>query len=819
MPALVVAVAWTAAGPLRAGGGADDAAGAEFFERKIRPILVERCHKCHGGDKARGGLSLSGRDSVLRGGNRGPAAVPGKPGDSLMIEAVQRRGELRMPPVGKLSPGEIDRLAHWVELGLPWPEPHAATRAGPLATTSARSNEQTDWWAFRTIRAAGPPAVKDASWPRTEIDRFILAGLEARGMRPSPPAERRTLIRRATFDLTGLPPTAEEVESFLADRSPDAFARLVNRLLASPAYGERWARHWLDVVRYTDYFYPEPNAHPRASLFELFEAWRYRDWVVGALNRDLPYDQFIMHQIAGDLLPDPDGGPICPAGIVATGLLALSVFDNGDADKIKIVSDIVDDQIDVVGKAFLALTLACARCHDHKFDPIPTRDYYGLAGIFHSTRILAEVGGVGDHTVALRVPLVAKSYLGRREQQLNQLAGLEAIATGLEKLRDSAPALAGLAAWSESMVLSARLPVAGLLTRLAGSHGAILIESALGRVVARRETVRGELLPEPPRALAAQDGGTPGGMFTGIQDVPVHVRGSHTRLGPIVPRHLPGIFGERPAPITAGSGRLDLARWIARADNPLTSRVMVNRIWQHHFGAGLVRTPSNFGRLSAPPSHPALLDWLADRFIQDGWSIKALHRRILMSAVYQQSSHVGPQVLEQDPENHWLARMNPRRLEAEAIRDAILLVAGRLNRTPRGPAVADLNLPRRSLYIQTVRQDRGNFSTLFDAANPEQSVESRSVSTVAAQALFLLNSELVQVSARCLARRLVEHAADDDSARIEQAYRWLYGRPPRPEELEIGRSFLARGVARGRDDALFDYAHVLLCSNEFLYVD
>jgi hypothetical protein len=815
----MLAIAWTSAGAVRAGTGADDAAGAEFFESKIRPMLVEKCNKCHGGDKPRGGLSLSGRDSVLKGGNRGPAAVPGKPGDSLIIEAVERRGELRMPPVGKLSRGEIDRLARWVELGLPWHEAHAAAPAGQIATTSAQSNEQSDWWAFRPMRAAGPQAVKDASWPRTEIDQFILAGLEARGIRPSPPAERRTLIRRATFDLTGLPPTPEEVETFLADRSPDAFARVVDRLLASPAYGERWARQWLDVVRYTDYFYPEPNAHPRASLFELFEAWRYRDWVVDALNRNLPYDQFIIHQVAGDLLPDPDGGPIYPAGIVATGLLALSVFDNGDADKIKIVSDIVDDQIDVVGKAFLGLTLACARCHDHKFDPIPTRDYYGLAGIFHSTRILAQVGGVGDHTVALRVALVPKSYLERRERQLNYLAGLEAIATGLEKLRDRWPALAGLAGWSESMGLSARFPAAGLLTRPAGGHGAIVIGSALGRVVTRRETLRGELLPEPPRALAAQDGATPGGMFTGIQDVPVHVRGSHSRLGAIVPRHLPGIFGERPAPITAGSGRLDLARWIARADNPLTARVMVNRVWQHHFGAGLVRTPSNFGKLSAPPIHPQLLDWLADRFIRDGWSIKALHRRILLSAVYQQSSHAGPRAIEQDPENRWLARMVPRRLEAEAIRDAMLLVAGRLNRTPKGAATADLNLPRRSLYIQTVRQDRGNFSTLFDAANPEQSVESRSVSTVAPQALFLLNSEFVQASARSLARRLIEQAPDEDSPRIDRAYRWLYGRPPQAEEVEIGRSLLASGVARGREDAWFDYAHVLLCSNEFVYVD
>jgi hypothetical protein len=784
---LLLAIACVRTEAAFAGAGADDPAASEFFEKSVRPILAEKCQKCHGGDKARGGLSLAGRDSVLKGGDSGPAAVPGKPRESRIIQAVEQRGELKMPPKGRLSRGEIDRLSRWVELGLPWPEAHAAAADG--AGSEAKRGEAGPWWSFRPIRVASPPAVRDAAWPRTEIDHFILAALEARGMRPSPPAGRRALIRRATVDLTGLPPTPEEVDAFLDDRSPDAFARVVDRLLASPSYGERWARHWLDVVRYTDYFYPEPNAHPRSALFELFEAWRYRDWVVGAFNRDLPYDQFVVHQIAGDLLPSPDGRPVYPDGIVATGLLALSVFDNGDADKLKIVGDIVDDEIDVVGKAFLGLTLACARCHDHKFDPVPTADYYGLAGIFHSTRILSEVGGVGDHTVALRVPLVPKSYLERRERQLKQIEGLEALGKGLEKLRERGPIAVRLVAWADS-----------------------LRAACLG-------TLKSALLPEPPRALAAQDGGTPGGLFTGIQDVPVHVRGSYTRLGPIVPRHLPGIFGERPAPITKGSGRLDLARWIARADNPMTARMLVNRVWQHHFGAGIVGTPSNFGKLGARPSHPELLDWLADRFVRDGWSIKDLHRRILLSAVYQQSGVADPESLRQDPENRWLGRMTPRRLEAEALRDSMLVVAGQLDRTPGGPATADLKRSRRSLYIQTVRQDRGNFSTLFDAANPEQSVESRSISTVAPQALFLINSEFVQASVRSLASRLLEQVPDDDTARIDRAYRWLYGRPPREEEVAIGRSFLARGAARGRDAAWLDYAHVLLCSNEFLYVD
>jgi hypothetical protein len=308
-------------------------------------------------------------------------------------------------------------------------------------------------------------------------------------------------------------------------------------------------------------------------------------------------------------------------------------------------------------------------------------------------------------------------------------------------------------------------------------------------------------------------------MFTGIQDVPVHIRGSYTRLGPVVPRNLPGIFGEESAPITRGSGRLELARWIARPDNPMTARVIVNRVWQHHFGQGIVRTPSNFGKLGEPPSHPQLLDWLADRFVQDAWSIKRLHRRILLAAAYQQSSVVDPQTLQRDPENRWLGRMSPRRLEAEAIRDSMLFVAGRLDRTPGGPATGDLDHSRRSLYVQTVRQDRGNFSALFDAANPEQSVESRSVSTVAPQALFLVNSAFVQAQAQALARRLVDQVPPDETARIDRVYRWLFGRPPRAEEVEAGRSFLARAAARGTDAAWFDYAHVLLWSNESVYID
>jgi hypothetical protein len=507
--------------------------------------------------------------------------------------------------------------------------------------------------------------------------------------------------------------------------------------------------------------------------------------------------------------------------LVATGFLALSVFDNGDADKLKIVTDIVDDQIDVVGKAFLGITLACARCHDHKFDPVSQRDYYGLAGIFHSTRILSEVGGVGDHTVALRVPLVPPDYLKRRDRQLEGLRALEALTARLARLRELAVQARRVPAWRVAAALVERAPARCRTSAIAGTCASTVWEIATAHIVHRQDALRRELLPEPPRALAAQDGGTPGGMFPGIQDVPLHIRGTYTRLGPVVPRHLPEFLGQKQAAVKNGSGRLELSAWITSPANPLTARVLVNRVWHHHFGEGIVRTPSNFGKLGELPTHPQLLDWLADRFVRDDWSLKRLHRRILLSAAYQQSSVASAAATRRDPENRWLSHMSPRRLEAEAIRDGMLRVAGQLDYRIGGPATADVDRPRRSLYVQTARQDRGNFSTLFDAANPEQSVEKRTVSIVAPQALFLLNSSFGQAQARRVAERLMADVPGGDSARIERAYRLLYGRPPRSEEIEVGQLFLtcAGGAGRASKAVWVDYAHVLLCSNEFIYVD
>jgi hypothetical protein len=446
----------------------------------------------------------------------------------------------------------------------------------------------------------------------------------------------------------------------------------------------------------------------------------------------------------------------------------------------------VDDQVDTVGKAFLGLTLGCARCHDHKFDPVSQSDYYALAGIFYSTHTLADIGAKGGEYTLNRVPLAPKSYVSKRDLQLQQLNELTARLAELDKKSPKPPA---------------------------DDPGRVMLAQ-------QRDRLQSELLPEPSLAEAAQEGGTARGLFPGIQDVPIHIRGSYTRLGDLVPRRMPAFFAGSAQPrITSGSGRRELAAWVASRSNPLTARVIVNRVWQWHFGAGLVRTPNNFGMTSEPPSHPALLDWLATRFMEEGWSLKKLHRRILLSETYQRSSVAPRAQVARDPENRWLGRFNPRRLEAEAIRDSMLSVSGRLDRTPGGPATADLSKPCRSLYVQTARWDRSGFSTLFDAANPDTSEERRNVSTVAPQALFLLNHEFTLNQAKQLAQRIIREYPGDDLVRIRRVYELLYSRPPSPEEVRLCQSYFAKTGKRVLDETWADLAHVLLCSNEFVFME
>ena len=1069
---------------------------AAFFEKEIRPLLAEHCQKCHGDEKDRGGLRLTSRELLLKGGDSGPAAVPGQPDRSLLIRAIRHNGDLKMPPKEKerLSERQITLLTQWVKIGLPWPDSGKTVARGSKFSITP---EQRRFWSFQPVARPVAPAVKDAAWTRSALDRFILARLEAKGLRPARAADKRTLLRRATFDLTGLPPTPEEIDAFLKDTTPDAFARVVDRLLSSPHYGERWGRHWLDLVRYTDSF----DARGLGGEMDCADAWRYRDWVVEAFNRDLPYDRFVTDQVAGDLVPVKGG--LNRDGIVATGMLALGNWGGGDADKEKLLTDIADDQVDVVSRTFLGLTVACARCHDHKFDPISAADYYGLAGIFFSTHILPNVGPKTNGPPMMRIPLLAPAELAERRSGAGRVAKAEAqrkaeaerfagaLARSLHgqttryllaawdyqhrptnQLRLSADDFArrqgllpfalrrwldllgggdyrlmtksirdvlgkaGVHGWrgdpdcpsmlanttsdsvkmltftlpprsvsvhpgpTNGVVVAWRSPVSGRvrvsgqvvdadpaggdgiawvidhrrasgLTELAAGdfpnggrqrfdqgRGAVRLKqvqieagdriellvlpkathvcdttvvelrialadgakvwdlsrdvladmgrggksnphadcfgnagvwhfldmadsrranrpaalaaslgawdrsaattdrAALERAARavekglpvddpaspfriRRREDEGNLPAESRAALAkldaeiagqrkalvdsipfangAQEGGVPGSPHAGVHDVRIHIRGRYDRLGGLVPRRFPEILGGLDEkPIAAGSGRLQLARWLTRVGNPLTARVMVNRIWQHHFGAGLVRTPSNFGKLGEPPTHPELLDWLARQFVKSGWSVKQMHRLIMLSATYRQASEPVAETLKQDPDNRLFGRMSRRRLEAEAVRDSLLAVAGRLDRKQGGPAVRAFRSPRRTVYLMTVRSDRSGFGPLFDTADPTVEVDRRTISTVAPQALFLLNHPFALEQRRELAKR-IRAVKGDDGEKISRAYVLLYGRPPSDEEKKIGLDFLKGAGATVQ--AWEEYCQVLLCANEFIYVD
>jgi len=941
----------------------------EMFEKQIRPLLVEHCLKCHGPEKQEGGLSLATRELLVKGGDSGAALAAGKPKESLLVKAVEYLGEPKMPPSGKLSAEQIEHLRRWVESGAAWPKDSPLSEGAATTRGFQITEKQANWWAFQPRSDARPPDVRDIEWPRSDLDRFVLARLEAAGLTPAPAADRIAWLRRATFDLTGLPPTPEEVAAFLSDTSDRAFEKVVDRLLDSPAYGQRWARHWLDVARYADYHDFNPGA--RVASCEITEAWRYRDWVVDALNRDMPFDQFIVHQIVGDQLPSPTGEEIYPDGLVATTFLSNGVWDRGDADKEKIVSDMVDDNIGVIGKAFLGLTLDCARCHDHKFDPISTEDYYGLAGMFYSSHILKELGAKGGEYNVNRVPLIGPTALAKRADQEKRLAEVVASLAELDRQHrfqelsaggqslvptafQSEAGAIGMIADDGSVAISGNLakdkyviemvvpeqvklqyirlealpddafPARGpgrasdgnfVVSRFSASfvpanseaeptvikfvsaqadfeqanfaaksaldddlkdgwavspqlgkaHVAVFEaapetvipagtklrvsmeqqhsdQHTLGKfrlsiaesltiaapaetpqrqeLISMRDALQKELAVAVPLAMAVTEGGTAGGLFSGIQDVPIHIRGSYAKLGPVVPRRLPRFFaGECQPPIAQGSGRRELAAWVASPDNPLTARVIVNRVWYWHFGEGLVQTPSNFGMLSEPPSHPELLDWLANRFIEDGWSLKKLHRRILLSATYRQSSRVSRETFDKDPENRLVGRFTPRRLEAEAIRDAILAVSGQVDLTPGGPAGDDFTIRRRSLYVQTARWQRDSYANLFDAANPDSSTEKRVTSTVAPQALLLLNHPWLQEQAKHLAERLIREAPENESSRIERAYQLLFGRRPSDEELVVAQTIVAGGEPTVPNGGWIDLAHVLLCSNEFIYVD
>jgi hypothetical protein len=716
-------------------------ANLEFFEKRIRPLLVTHCYECHSATakSVEGNLLLDSAPGTLLGGDRGPAVVPGDLPQSLLIRAVRYADdELQMPPAGQLSPQEIADLEEWVRRGAPDPRSEATkTTASKIDWAKARQH-----WAYQPIQRPPLPAVNDAAWPGNEIDYFLLARLEQEGLRPVADADKRTLIRRVTFDLTGLPPAPVDVAAFLADESPDAFAKVVDRLLASPQYGERWGRHWLDLVRYAD-------TAGDNSDYPVPQMYLYRNWVIEALNSDKPYDQFLREQIAGDLLPATNDAERT-ANIIATGYIALSRRFGSVIDRYPYHLTI-EDTIDNLGRTVLGLTINCARCHDHKFDAISQHDYYAMYGVFESTRY--------------------------------PFPGIE--------------------------------------------------------------------LDKKPRDLVSLPGG--GDLAYAVAEA----KGAHTRvqrrgepgnLGDEVPRRTLELFDAKPLlsdDAQSQSGRLQLAQWLTDGSQPLTARVAVNRLWQHHFGAGLVATPSDFGVRGQPPSHPELLDWLADRLTVEGWSLKKMHRLMLLSHAYRLSSGDDPQALAADPSNSLRWRFTRRRLDAESLRDALLFVSGRLDLSPQHepypfPPVEKWNYTqhypfntfypsnRRSVYLLSRRLNALPYFTTFDGPDANASTPKRDSSVTTVQSLYLLNDPFVHEQAQGLAARLLRETAEE-ATRVALAFELVVARPPRDTERIAAAAFLAQSRAQlaagnaaeaEREQQAYEaLARVLFRINEFMYVD
>ena len=914
---------WVLASALMMAGvapGANDPAGEEFFEKSIRPLLVEHCHECHSSTskKLKGGLKLDTREDILKGGDSGPALVPGDPENSLLIEAVRwSDADLEMPPKNKLKPDQIAALEKWVKMGAP----HSGKPAGLGGSISAAS--RTNHWAYQPVRATKIPSTRDSTWSRSAIDQFILAQLEAKGLQPSADVERAVLIRRLYFDLAGLPPSPEVLRD---TRGP--YERIVDRLLASPQFGEHWGRHWLDVARFAE------SVTLRGFIFK--EAWRYRDYVIASFNDDRPFKEFIKEQIAGDLMSS-GSIPEQQRRLIATSFLAIGNWNLEEQDKKALEMDVVDEQLDTIGKTFLGQTIGCARCHDHKFDPIPTRDYYAMAGILRNARTLTHANVSAWIERPLPVPPAEEAIHREHESRMAMLEGelkeakaragsiRESIARAGDfpgVLVDSAQAKA-VGHWmhsthlkhyigdgyvhdedkeksQKSLTFTPELPRAGRYeVRFAFSsassraanvpvtvfhaQGETLVRVnqqeaptldgrfvSLGQfqfetngfayvlvgtddtrgfvtadavqflpadqglsgetAIARRDEVQDEAAARvkelEAQLKALRDRGPKRIMVAAvkeaerIEDASIHIRGSVHNLGAKVPRGFLTVAhrGQMPSMPANQSGRLELADWIASDDNPLTARVIVNRVWCWLMGDGLARSVDNLGTTGDAPSHPELLDHLASQFVRDGWSIKRLVREIVLSRTYQLSSQADSRALTADRENRLYSRMNRRRLSAEAIRDAMLVMSGQLKletggRTFPQDRAADYGFEysgtRRSVYVPVFRNALPEIFETFDFAPPTTIVGRRTTSTVPTQALFLLNHPFVREQAQAAADR-VKRERDA----IGQAYWLALGRSPTPAEREVAGKHLADSK-----EGLVDLLHALFASVEFRYID
>jgi len=797
------------------------AEGIAFFEKKIRPVLVEHCYKCHSAnsEKVRGELLVDTRAGLLRGGASGHAVVPKNPEASLLIEAIRHEDEdLAMPPKNKLPASVIADFEKWIMMGAP--DPRDGT--GPIEKPNWKKAK--DHWAFKAPQKPGLPEVKQTEWTRTDIDRFIFSKLEEQSLKPAKYADRRTLIRRLFFDLNGVPPTPKEVENFVADKNPQAYSKLVDRLLASESFGERWGRHWMDVARYAESSGKETNlAYPHA--------WRYRDYVIVSFNADKPYNQFIREQLAGDLMPARDDKHRAEL-MTATGFLALGPKSHNERSRMQFAVDMVDEQIETLSRSMLGLTIACARCHDHKFDPIPQSEYYSMAGILYNTEThFGTIQGPGNRHSSrlLNLPTETTGIPGRT-LTATERARLEKALADSKKARDQLVAQARRERRDGSGDIQRTL----FRTRVANSRVSDITEKLSGF------NENGQSIP---RAMGVRDRGF-------VRETRVLERGEINQPGERVGRGFVSIVNPDFKPFfnRRGSGRRQMAEWIVSPGNPLTSRVMVNRIWHHLFGQGLVRSMDNFGSTGEAPSHPELLDHLAIQFVGQGWSVKKMIRQIVLSRTYRMASSYDSANFQSDPENRYLWRVSKRRLDAESIRDAMLSVSGLLNwDRPRGSLVAKAgngqvnrsrNLqPRnliqtfdhRSVFLPIVRDLVPPSLALFDYAEPSLVTGKRDVTTVPSQALYLMNDPFVLRASDNMARRIFEEASSPEQ-RVKLAYQLAYGRQPNNREINSTRQFFERfqteqkkqtssRASNNRGSAWSGFCQALLCSAEFRYLN
>jgi cytochrome c553 len=756
------------------------ARGTELFSRHIREILLESCFKCHGGEKTRAGLDLSSRESLLKGGDNG-AVLGERFAASKLYRLVAHLDNPHMPPKSpRLANDKLAKLAEWLDLGAPYDKPltDKAAAKKPMVVT----DEDRRFWSFRPLTRITPPTVKEETKVRTPVDRFVLAKLEEKGISLNAPIDRRRLIRRVTFDLTGLPPTPEEIDAFVNDADPRAYEKVVDRLLASPTYGERWARHWLDLARFAE-------SHGFEHDYDRPSAYHYRDFVIKALNEDMPYDRFVRLQLAGDELE-----PGSPSALAATGFLAAGVHSTQiTANQVeKERYDELDDILRTTGTAMLGLTVGCARCHDHKYDPIPTRDYYRLLATFTTT-----VRSDFDIELDPAAPARARAEFEQEERKLqDELARCGAddkkkaeLTAKLEKFRTAGPRKTA----TKFLISSEGVPAVRLHTQ-----GADFLEQTYF-------LKRGD--PNQKDGVAAQG-------F--LQVLSRSADGAdHWKLSP-------------PPYWRTSYRRASLAAWMTDTEQgagALLARVIVNRLWQHHFGRGIVAMPSDFGYQGDRPTHPELLEWLAGELLSNGWRLKPLHKTILLSATYVQGIEHDEKAMAADPGDHLLWRQRPRRLEAEAIRDAMLAVSGTLDRTMFGPGTLDANMKRRSIYFTMKRSQLVPALALFDCPDGLQGIEQRSTTTVAPQALLLLNNAAVRHCAAAFAGRIAP--AEKPAGSAQAAFRLALGRWPTASELadsvrfleEQGKAYRADGKADASRLALADLCQALLDSNEFVYVD